>query len=114
YSAICAADEIVPGSTRSAIVNGMPVLLANVDGELYAVRNACGDGPLPLDYSTLDGAELTCSWHRCRYDIRTGHRLDYPNASQDEQLVIYPVRVRDGMIEVVVGTAPASARAAGS
>ncbi len=114
YSAICAAAEIAPGSTRSAIVNGMPVLLANVDGEFYAVRNACGDGPLPLDYSTLDGAELTCSWHRCRYDMRTGHRLDYPEASQDEQLVVYPVRVRDGVIEVVVGTAPASASAAGT
>ncbi|MEP6692580.1 MAG: Rieske 2Fe-2S domain-containing protein [Gemmatimonadaceae bacterium] len=114
YSAICPAAEIAPGSIRSAVVNGMPVLLANVAGEFYAVRNACGDGPLPLDYSTLDGAELTCSWHRCRYDIRTGHRLDYPNASQDEQLVVYPVRLREGMLEVVVGTTPAGARAVGT
>ncbi|MGI8498716.1 MAG: Rieske 2Fe-2S domain-containing protein [Gemmatimonadaceae bacterium] len=114
YSAVCPAADIAPGSTRSAIVNGMGVLLAHVDGEFYAVQNACGDGPLPLDYSTLDGAELTCSWHRCRYDIRTGHRLDYPDAGQDEQLAVYPVRVRDGMIEVVVGTAPMSARARGA
>lgn len=114
YSAVCAAGEIAPGSTRSAVVNGTAVLLAHVDGEFYAVRNACGDGPLPLDYSTLDGTELTCSWHGCRYDIRTGHRLDYPGASQDEQLVVYPVRVRDDMIEVVVGTAPMSARAPGT
>lgn len=110
YVVVCTAAEVAPGSTRSAIVNGAAVLLAHVDGEFYAVRNACGDGPLPLDYSTLDGAELTCSWHGCRYDIRTGRRLDYPGASQDEQLTVYPVRVREGMIEVVVGTALAGAR----
>lgn len=114
YSVVCSADEITPGTTRSAIVNGMAVLLANVDGDFYAVRNACGDGPLPLDYSTLVGSELTCSWHSCLYDIRTGRRLDYPGASQDEQLAVYPVRVRDGMIEVVVGTAPVSAREPGT
>jgi nitrite reductase/ring-hydroxylating ferredoxin subunit len=60
-----------------------------------------------LDYSVLNGAELICSWHGCRYDIRTGHRLDYPGASAEEQLVILPVRVNDGVVEIVVGTTSA-------
>jgi|GEM_PF-2861629 len=80
----------------------------DVDDELYAVRNACGESPLPLDYSTLDGAELRCSWHGCRYDIRTGHRLDRLEAAAEELLRVLPVRVRDGLIEVVVGTSRAS------
>lgn len=113
YAVVCAAADVGPGNTRSAIVNGTAVLVAHADGEFYAVRNACGDGPLPLDYSTLVGIELTCSWHGCRYDIRTGHRLDYPGASQDEQLVVFPVRVSDGVIEVVVGTASMNSRASG-
>jgi nitrite reductase/ring-hydroxylating ferredoxin subunit len=111
YAVVCSADEIAPGTTRSAIVNGMAVLLANVDGDFYAVRNACGDGPLPLDYSTLADSVLTCSWHSCRYDIRTGRRLDYLEAAPEEQLAVYPVRVRAGKVEVVVGTSPMGARA---
>ena len=99
-------EEIESGGTRAIIVDGTNVLVARVDGELYAVRNACGDGPLPLDYSLLDGSELVCSWHGCRYDIRTGRRLDYPNATLDEQLTVLPVRVRDGVVEIVVGTVP--------
>ncbi|MEO6525306.1 MAG: Rieske 2Fe-2S domain-containing protein [Gemmatimonadaceae bacterium] len=107
YRVACSLDEIPSGGTRAVIVDGTSVLLARVDGEVYAVRNACGDGPLPLDYSTLDGFELACSWHGCRYDIRTGHRLDYPQASADEQLSVLPVRVNDGSVEIVVGTTAA-------
>ncbi|MDQ2664560.1 MAG: nitrite reductase (NAD(P)H) small subunit [Gemmatimonadota bacterium] len=107
YRRVCTLDDITPGTTRAVLVDDANVLIARVDGDVYAVRNACGDGPLPLDYSTLQGAELTCSWHGCRYDIRTGRRLDYANASAEEQLSILPVRVTDGFVEVVVGTAPA-------
>ena len=106
YRRACSIDDIAPGSTRAVLMEGMNVLIARVETDVYAVRNACGDGPLPLDYSALDGHELKCSWHGCRYDIRTGRRLDYANASPDEQLVVLPVRVHDGVVEIVVGTAP--------
>ncbi|MEO6445667.1 MAG: Rieske 2Fe-2S domain-containing protein [Gemmatimonadaceae bacterium] len=111
YSPLFPAAELAEGSLRSAMVKNTNVLVMHADGEFYAVRNACGDGPLPLDYSTLAGTELTCSWHSCRYDVRTGRRLDYPGASLEEQLTVFPVRVNDGMLEVVVGTARAGTAA---
>ena len=104
YRDVCAVDEIAPGSLRGVIVDGVAVLLVRVDEELFAVKNACGGSPLPLDYSTLDGAELRCSWHGCRYDVRTGHRLDWPGATQDDYLTVLPVRVHEGVVQVVVGT----------
>ena len=106
YREVFRVEELAEGTFKSKIVDGMPVLLAHVEGELFAVRNNCGESPLPLDYSTLDGFELKCSWHSCLYDIRTGHRIDRPEAAREELLNVLPVRVRDGMIEVVVGTAP--------
>jgi 3-phenylpropionate/trans-cinnamate dioxygenase ferredoxin subunit len=108
YQTVCTADELPDGHTRSAIVGDTNVLVARVGDELFAVRNACGESPLPLDYSTLVGTELTCSWHGCRYDIRTGHRLDRPDAGHDEHLRVLPVRVRDGVVEIVVGTTAAA------
>lgn len=107
YRSVFPAAELPGEQTRSAMVDGVHVLIAHVGDEFYAMRNACGESPLPLDYSTLAGHELTCSWHGCRYDVRTGHRLDRPEATRGELLGILPVRVRDGMIEIVVGTAPA-------
>ena len=110
YRSVFPAEELRPGQIRSAMVNEVNVLIVRVDDEFLAVRNACGESPLPLDYSTLSGTELKCSWHGCRYDIRTGHRLDRPEAAREELLNVLPVRVRDGMIEIVVGTTPAAAR----
>ena len=112
YRDVCPATEIAPGAMRGVLVEGQAVLLIRLDDELFAVKNACGESPLPLDYSTLDGTELRCSWHGCRYDVRTGHRLDRPAAAREEQLSVLPVRVSDGLVQVVVGTARATASGA--
>lgn len=110
YRPVFAANDLPPGQIRSAMVDEVNVLVARVGDEFFAVRNSCGDSPLPFDFSTLSGTELTCSWHGCRYDIRTGHRLDRPEAAREELLRVLPLRVRDGTIEIVVGTAPVTAR----
>lgn len=112
YRDVCGADEIASGAMRGVIVDGVNVLLVRDGEELFAVRNACGESPLPLDYSMLTGTELTCSWHGCRYDVRTGHRLDRPDAGRDEHLSVLPVRIHEGVVQVVTGTAPATARPA--
>ena len=93
---------------RSAILDGVNVLVIRTSDDLFAVRNACGESPLPLDYSTLDGTTLRCSWHSCLYDIRTGARLDRDDVPREEFLQVLPVREADGIIQVVVGTARAA------
>ena len=107
YRSVFNADDLPNGHMRSAMVGDTNVLVAHTAGEFFAVCNACGESPLPLDYSTLVGTELTCSWHGCRYDIRTGHRLDRPDAGHEEHLRVLPLRVRDGVVEIVVGTTAA-------
>lgn len=111
YRDVFRAEELRPGTMRGVIVDGAAVLVVRVDEEYFAVRNACGDSPLPLDYSSLAGTELTCSWHSCRYDVRTGHRLDRPDAGREEQLSVLPVRVNEGILQVVVATARVGASA---
>ena len=101
YHRLCAVTEVEPGTIKAIDVEGRGILLANVDGEFLAVSNQCGDSPLPLQFSTLQGAELHCSWHGCRYDLRTGHRLDGP-----ERLAVFPVTVDSGDVRLALGTEP--------
>jgi len=108
YRELLRADSLAPGTMRSVMIGSSNILVARVGDEFHAVRNACGESPLPFDFSTLDGTELRCSWHGCRYDIRTGHRLDRPDAASDELLRVLPVRVRDGVVEIVTGTTAAA------
>jgi 3-phenylpropionate/trans-cinnamate dioxygenase ferredoxin subunit len=103
YRRACAAAEVEPGAMIAVNVDGRGILIANVDGEILAVINQCGDTPLPLQFGTLAGGELRCSWHGCRYDVRTGKRLD----GGAEHLVVLPVVVEGDEIRVVVGVEPA-------
>jgi nitrite reductase/ring-hydroxylating ferredoxin subunit len=104
YRHACAAAEVAGGTMKAVEVDGHGVLVANVDGRFHAVADRCGDSPLPLRFGALHGAELRCSWHGCRYDVRTGQRLD----GGPERLAVLPVAVEDGEIRVAVGVEPAS------
>lgn len=86
------------GQLVGVMAGDEPVLLAHVDGALLAVRNRCGDSPLPLQFSRLDGAVVTCSWHGCRYDLRTGERRDHAGPG----LVVHQARETDGGVRVVL------------
>jgi 3-phenylpropionate/trans-cinnamate dioxygenase ferredoxin component len=101
YHRVCATSEIARGTMKAVDVDGHGILIVNADGEFLAVSNNCGDSPLPLHFSTLRGTELTCSWHGCRYDVRSGRRLDGP-----ERLTIFPVSVEGEEVRIAVGTEP--------
>ncbi|MDQ3809872.1 MAG: Rieske 2Fe-2S domain-containing protein [Chloroflexota bacterium] len=111
YRRVLAVSEVPAGEMKAIDVDGQPVLIANVDGEFYAVANRCGESPLPLEFGVLQGAELRCSWHGCRYDIRSGIRLDnqLPGAERQvsHRLAVFPVAVEEGQIRVAVGVEPA-------
>jgi len=106
YRRVCAAADVAPGQMKAVDVEGQPILIANVGGQFHAVTNRCGDTPLPLQFGMLEGAELRCSWHGCRYDIRTGKRSD----GGAEHLAVLPIAIEDGEIRVAVGVEPALRR----
>ena len=100
-------SELVVRGLRAA-VQGREILrgidLSVSSGEVHAVSNRCGESPLPLEFGVLEGAELRCSWHGCRYDVRTGERLD----GGDERLPVFPVAQEHDQIQVAVGVEPAA------
>jgi 3-phenylpropionate/trans-cinnamate dioxygenase ferredoxin component len=106
YRRACRTADVPPGRMTAVDVEGQPILIANVEGEIHAVTNRCGDTPLPLQFGTLDGTELRCSWHGCRYDVRTGKRLD----GGAEHLAVLPVAIENDEIRVAVGVEPAVGR----
>ena len=93
-------DDLMPGELRSVWPEGDSLLLTRLGDEVYAFRDGCPPGsPLTLHTGQLNGTTLICPWHGCRYDIRTGKRLD-----GDGKLEVLPVAVHDGVIKIAVGT----------
>ena len=99
YKRALGAVELPPGTFKAVDLEELPLLLANVSGDVYAVTNRCGSSPLPLQFGALSGAELRCSFHGCVYDVRSGKRLD----AAGEGLRVFPVRVEDGAVLVALG-----------
>jgi nitrite reductase/ring-hydroxylating ferredoxin subunit len=109
-----AADSIRPGQHRVVDAGGRQIGIFNVDGNFYALPNACfhQNGPLcrgrvsgtliadaQSDHKPewrLDGEVIICPWHSLEFHIKTGRCLAYAN----RKVPTYPVRVKDGVLNV--------------
>ncbi|MGH8971620.1 MAG: Rieske (2Fe-2S) protein [Acidimicrobiia bacterium] len=80
------------------------VAVFNVDGELCAVDGACPHRGGPLADGMVRDGVVTCPRHWFRFDLRTGEHVGDPGL----RLRRYPVRVVDGVVEVLLPPAPPS------
>jgi nitrite reductase/ring-hydroxylating ferredoxin subunit len=83
-------SELPPGHMTWVAVDRERVLLANVDGAFYALRDACGHQRAALSKGRLEGYVVECPLHFARYDVRTGALLSGPVA---EAVPCYAVHV---------------------
>jgi 3-phenylpropionate/trans-cinnamate dioxygenase ferredoxin subunit len=83
-------QEIAVGSTKRVVVDGVEVLLCNVDGDLYAVEDVCTHDGGPLDQGELQGCQIMCPRHGALFDVTTGRALTLPAVVP---LETYTVRV---------------------
>jgi 3-phenylpropionate/trans-cinnamate dioxygenase ferredoxin subunit len=83
-------SAIAPGQMTRVTAGGVPVLLCNVDGELYAVEDVCTHDGGALDGGELDGCRVMCPRHGAFFDVTTGKALTLPAISP---LPTYGVRI---------------------
>jgi 3-phenylpropionate/trans-cinnamate dioxygenase ferredoxin subunit len=79
------------------MVGPVPIVLANVDGSVYAVRDQCSHEDLPLSDGELEGDVLVCSYHGARFDVTSGAARGLPAV---KPLKAFPVEIRDDGIYV--------------
>jgi 3-phenylpropionate/trans-cinnamate dioxygenase ferredoxin subunit len=90
---VARADEIRPGEKQIVEVDGVLVVVINLDGAFYAVEDVCTHDGGPLGEGELEGCELICPRHGARFDVRTGQATKMPAF---EAAPTYEVQVRDG------------------
>jgi len=72
--------EVPAGTIKEVQVGGKPIVLANVEGTLYAINGTCLHRGGPLGQGQLEGKILTCPWHGWQFDVTTGKAVMNPNA----------------------------------
>lgn len=96
---VASRDEVPPGALLAVEALGERILVCNVDGVLYAVRDECTHEYYPLSAGELNGKTLTCMLHGARFDVETGEVLALPAY---ESLKTYEIKVEGGEIMVAL------------
>ena len=97
YVAVARLEELPPGTTRRVVIQGHPILLANVEGQVYAVDDMCSHEDSSLSLGCLKGELVSCTLHGSRFNVRTGEPMEEPAS---EPLQRFGVQIADGRIEI--------------
>jgi 3-phenylpropionate/trans-cinnamate dioxygenase ferredoxin subunit len=97
WTSVCPLAELPPGSYRVLDVESTQVAVFNIDGELFAIEDACTHDGGMLTGGTIEGDCIVCPRHGARFSIRTGAALSAPAYEPTARL---PVRVEQGVVQV--------------
>ncbi|MCG6956962.1 MAG: non-heme iron oxygenase ferredoxin subunit [Gemmatimonadetes bacterium] len=87
------------GQLTSVAAGGEQIVLANVDGDVYALLDQCSHEEYPLSDGDLEGTDLVCMYHGARFDACTGKNKGLPAIRPVRS---FPVDIRDGDVYVEV------------
>jgi nitrite reductase/ring-hydroxylating ferredoxin subunit len=65
-------SDIPPGTMKGVTARGKEILLANIDGDAYAVGDRCTHLRYRLHNGSLEGTIVTCHGHGSRFDVTDG------------------------------------------
>ena len=83
-------------------VDGVSVLICQVEGRYYALHNECSHARQALHAGALRGHEVRCPLHGGRFDVRTGDCLGPPAS---KAVTSFPVQLEGGRVHVDVSGA---------
>ncbi len=92
-------SECPPGQLLEVEAGRERIVLANVDGDLYALQNRCSHQDLPLSDGELEGDQLECLYHGARFDVCTGRAVGLPAI---KPVPSYDVQIRGQEIYVQI------------
>jgi 3-phenylpropionate/trans-cinnamate dioxygenase ferredoxin subunit len=111
---VARVSDIANGMLKKVVIGDRAILLAKVQGSLYATDALCPHLQADLSEGTLQGTVLTCPLHGSQFDIRNGHVVRWTDLSgtlltyaakarPPHPLTTYPVRIDGDRILVVFG-----------
>jgi glycine betaine catabolism B len=104
FQKVANIKDFKEGGLLRVDVEGKPIVLAKIQGNVYAMDAVCSHEGGPLEDGSLEGYELKCPWHYALFDVR--------NAKVSEQTVwatdlqSYSVKVDESSGGIMVSPQP--------
>ena len=64
-------------------VKGKEILVANIDGKLYAIGDVCTHEECSLSDGMLQNDVVVCPCHYAKFDVKTGKNVEKPFTGED-------------------------------
>ena len=78
FEKVAETSELSPGEMKSVLLGKEEVLLANVDGNFYAISDLCTHLGGILSDGDLDGEQVECPLHGALFSVITGEVASLP------------------------------------
>ena len=77
--------DIQNGKMVHVEAGGKDILVANIEGNFYAMGDICTHAGANLHEGELEGKTLTCPWHGSKWDVTTGKLIAFAAKIKDEE-----------------------------
>ena len=81
-------SELVPGAPKLVMVEGTPVCVAIIDGDVHAIGDTCTHADASLSEGELSGALIECWLHGAQFDMRTGEAVTPPATAPAKKFLV--------------------------
>jgi len=93
-------SDIPSGKMTKLKIAEREILVANIEGNYYAIDDTCTHSGASLSEGKLNGPVVTCGWHGAEFDCKTGKLAKFPVKIRDLKSYNVIVEVNDVFIEV--------------
>ncbi|MFK2825745.1 Rieske (2Fe-2S) protein [Bacillus sp. B190/17] len=116
---ICPANELTPGCRKIVTIDSLPIVIVNMDNQLYAFLNMCPHQGAPLECGSISGVMMSpephqyeygrhnevvrCPLHGWGFDMKTGVSLFDPKL----KIKTFQVKEENGSIVLLLKRQPA-------
>jgi 3-phenylpropionate/trans-cinnamate dioxygenase ferredoxin subunit len=99
---VASLAEVPEGGAVGVEMPGVKLVLARVDGQVYALADNCShrDFPLSLGEFDAEACTITCEWHGAAFDLRTGAPTCPPAT---KPVPVFDTKVEGGEVWVDLG-----------
>ncbi|HYP67761.1 MAG TPA: non-heme iron oxygenase ferredoxin subunit [Thiobacillaceae bacterium] len=94
---VASVSEVPASGILKVRLEGHPIVLTSVGGEIFAVADRCSHEDVPLSLGCIRGDTIKCSYHGSRFSLRTGEPMDEP---ADTPIAVYPVKLEGNAVLV--------------
>ena len=94
---LASTSDLKLDSMMHVVVNDKKILLADVNGNYYAIGDVCMHRGCQLSKGKLEGETVTCPCHGSMYDLKTGNFVKGPTTKGEPK---YELKVQDKDIMV--------------